>query len=393
MSELCSAIDGMAAVDVAGLPDAALEDELAGLRLAVNRLEAQFERRLAVFDARGIAEQQGRISSASWVTGRFRLDPAEASWRVRLSRRLDDMPTARAAFEAGEIGLEHARVVGTAVAEMKPEKKSWAEQVLTTAAASVEPIALDRLSRQLRYELDPDTADERAKKQHDGRRLSCASTFGGMVSINGLLEPVAGSMVQNAFNAFMRPQPNDERTAPQRRADALEEICQRVLRTDQAPASGGARPQMLVRVGFDRLDKQPGAHPADVSMYGPIGDIDLRRLACDSELTRIIFGPNGEPLDVGRSQRSFPIAIRRALLAQWTTCFWPGCTAPAQWSEGHHLDHWLDGGETSVENAALPCAYHHHVIHRDGWELEKLPDGTIIARHGPKTMICKPNAP
>jgi hypothetical protein len=58
VSELRSAIDGLAAVDVPMLPDGALESDLTELRMAINRLEAQFERRLAVFDARGIAERQ-----------------------------------------------------------------------------------------------------------------------------------------------------------------------------------------------------------------------------------------------------------------------------------------------------------------------------------------------
>src|SRR3954447_14747119 len=253
MSELRSAIDGLGAVDVAGLPDAALAEELAEIRVAVNRLEAQFQRILTVFDARGIAEQQGRLSTASWLTQHLRFDPADATRRVRLSRRLGETPVASAAFDAGEIAVDHARVIGTTVAEMKDEKKPWAEAVLTQAAGSVEPLALDRVGRQLRYEIDPDTADEKAKKQHDGRRLSVATTFGGMVSVNGILEPVAGAVVQSALNAFMRRAgADDDRTAPQRRADALEAICQRVLRTDHPPTNGGHRPQLLVRINDER---------------------------------------------------------------------------------------------------------------------------------------------
>jgi hypothetical protein len=100
-----------------------------------------------------------------------------------------------------------------------------------------------------------------------------------------------------------------------------------------------------------------------------------------------------EVLDVGRGTRTFPASIRRALLAQWSTCFWPGCNQPAEWAEGHHIVAWELGGATSLANGALPCGYHHQVIHRDGWRLEKFPDGTIIARLGTKKLVCKPNAP
>ena len=393
MSELRSAIDSLAAVDVRGVADDALEAELAELRTAINRLEAQFERRLAAFDVRGVAEQQGRLSTSGWLTQHLRLDPADATRRVRLARRLGAMPEAWAAFEAGDISLEHARVIGTTVDEMKDEKKPWAEQVLTDTASSVEPLGLDRLGRLMRYEMDPDTADERANKQHEGRRLSVATTFGGMVSINGVLEPLAGAMVQSALNAFMAPQPHDERTAPQRRADALTEICQRILRTDQPPTNGGHRPQLLVRSDYERLVARPGASAADAGWVGPISGRDVQRVACDAEVVRIVFRGGCEVLDVGRAQRTFPVAIRRALLAQWKTRFWFGCNQPAEWAEGHHIVPWESGGATSLANAALPCAYHHHVIHRDGWQLEKCHDGAIIARLGHKEMVCKPNAP
>jgi hypothetical protein len=392
MSELRSAIDGLAAVDVRELPDAVLSDELVELRTAVNRLEAQFERRLGAFDGRGVAEQQARLSTASWLTEQCRLDPGDATRRVRLARRLGNMPLAAAAFEAGAIALEHARVIGTAVADVKDELKGWTEEVLTNAAPAVEPLVLDRIARELRYQADPESADEKAKRQHASRRLSVATTFGGMVSVNGILEPVAGAVVQSALNAFMGPQANDERTMPQKRADALVEICQRMLRTDQPPTNGGHRPQLLVRL-YDRLIGATGARPADVSWVGPVTGEDARRIACDAEVIRIITNGKSEILDVGRAQRTFPVAIRRALLAQWRTCFWGGCNCPAEWAEGHHIDPWEDGGETSLANAVLACAYHHHVIHRYGWKLEKLEDGTIIARLGPKEMICKPNAP
>jgi len=79
MSELRSAIDGFAAVDVGALADAALGVELAELRVVINRLEAQFERPLAVFDARGIAERQGRLSTGGWLSQQLRLDPADAT--------------------------------------------------------------------------------------------------------------------------------------------------------------------------------------------------------------------------------------------------------------------------------------------------------------------------
>ena len=370
MSGLALAVDGLAAVEVAELSDAALSAGLVELRRLINRLEGQFQRRLEVFRTRGVAEQSGSLSTASWVTQHCHLDPTDATARTRLAQRLAGMPLVEAQLEAGEISVGHARVIGTAVADVPDERKAWAEKVLSDAAPHLEPLALDRLAQRLRYELDPEGADERAKRQHNSRRLSVATTFGGMVSVNGILDPLAGATVQSALNAFMAPVAGDERTMPQKRADALTEICRRILTTSQAPKTGGRRPQIMVRTDLTSLSGQPGATAAEL-WVGPITGETARQIACDAEVIRIITAGASEILDVGRATRTFPPAIRRALLAQWATCFWPGCSAPAEWSEGHHIIHWLFGGETSATNAALPCTHHHHVIHRDDWQLEK----------------------
>ena len=46
----------------------------------------------------------------------------------------------------------------------------------------------------------------------------------------------------------------------------------------------------------------------------------------------------------------------------------PGCTNEL-YLEGHHLKHWLDGGETSVDNGALLCSTHHRYVHEYGFTI------------------------
>jgi len=38
---------------------------------------------------------------------------------------------------------------------------------------------------------------------------------------------------------------------------------------------------------------------------------------------------------------------------------------PAHWCDAHHIVHWVDGGPTTVVNAALLCGRHHEIVHRD----------------------------
>jgi 5-methylcytosine-specific restriction protein A len=53
-----------------------------------------------------------------------------------------------------------------------------------------------------------------------------------------------------------------------------------------------------------------------------------------------------------------------------------GCDAPASWCDVHHVLRWEDGGQASVDNGVLACRHHHHLVHKPGYQLELLADGT-----------------
>ena len=86
---------------------------------------------------------------------------------------------------------------------------------------------------------------------------------------------------------------------------------------------------------------------------------------------------NGEPLSIGRRSRSIPLPMRRALRARDEGCRFPGCTNN-RFVDGHHIKHWADGGETSLDNLALLCRHHHHLVHEGGFACEKTVDGEIL---------------
>ena len=99
---------------------------------------------------------------------------------------------------------------------------------------------------------------------------------------------------------------------------------------------------------------------------------------CDAAIIPMIFTGPGQPLHVGRAARAFTTAQRRALAARDRGCTWPGCHRRASRCAAHHLKHWEDGGETSIDNGALLCRYHHQLLHREGWT------GTLDARGRPE---------
>jgi hypothetical protein len=121
----------------------------------------------------------------------------------------------------------------------------------------------------------------------------------------------------------------------------------------------------------------------------------FRRLACDSAITRVVFGPSGAVLDVGRAYRTVTGQMRKAVIARDRHCVYPVCDQPPSRCEVHHaLRHWADGGETSVANSALLCYHHHDLVDTTGvtmrWR-EEIGGWAFTDRHG--RAIADPGAP
>jgi hypothetical protein len=72
----------------------------------------------------------------------------------------------------------------------------------------------------------------------------------------------------------------------------------------------------------------------------------------------MVLGAKSQPLDVGRTKRLVTPALLAALWARDKARTFPSCARPPQWTDAHHVKHWIDGGPTSLLNLALLCAYH-----------------------------------
>ncbi len=121
-----------------------------------------------------------------------------------------------------------------------------------------------------------------------------------------------------------------------------------------------------------------GLDPAVLQETGtPIPRSVLDRIACDSEVTRVVFGPQSQVLDVGRAQRTFTGARRRALDARDRGCRAPGCHAPPRLCEGHHKIPWSQGGTTRVDDGYLLCWAHHQWVHERHITLTHTTDGGL----------------
>ena len=87
----------------------------------------------------------------------------------------------------------------------------------------------------------------------------------------------------------------------------------------------------------------------------------------------MLVSESGDPLSVGRTRRTFSGPLRKALALRDQGCVL--CGRPVAWCTGHHLVHWIDGGETSKENGALVCGRCHRKVHEGGFRLVRKPEG------------------
>jgi hypothetical protein len=65
--------------------------------------------------------------------------------------------------------------------------------------------------------------------------------------------------------------------------------------------------------------------------------------------------------------------MRRALAARDGGCRFPGC-ANHRFTDGHHVQHWVDGGPTDLENLLLLCPAT-TLVHDGGFSIVR--DGPI----------------
>jgi len=335
------------------------------------------------FDEAGGWHEQGAASCAHWLAWRIGLDSATAREKVRVARALGKLPAIDEALRVGKLSYAKARAL-TRVATPETEAKLLELAVLATGAQ------LERICRGYRRALAPDEGlapEERSVRRRD--------LPGGMVRLEIVLEPDEADLLLRALDrarevvheetdASAETQKcNDvqdvsaETSAPgstwPSRADGMVALAENFLAGNPANGNGGERFQVMVHVDQDPLAPD-GVLSASLDDGTRISAETFRRIACDCGV--VAATGDGTQLNIGRRARSIPPAIRRALALRDRGCRFPGCTH-TRFLHGHHIQHWLAGGETSVNNLALLCTFHHHLVHEGGWTVTRGLDGEL----------------
>lgn len=139
--------------------------------------------------------------------------------------------------------------------------------------------------------------------------------------------------------------------------------------TDGYATSGGTAASVTVTMDLATLTLQLDDRVALLPHGAALSAGQARRLACSHGIIPQVLGGESLPLDLGRSQRLFSPAQRKALAQRDHGCAFPGCDRPPGWCEAHHIVPFGNGGTTDLGNGVLLCARHHHLVHDDRWSL------------------------
>jgi Domain of unknown function (DUF222)/HNH endonuclease len=337
-----------------------LIEELIALFVRRDRDEARIARLLGEMGESRAFDRDGYSSLTAFLKHRMSLHPGEAQRLVARANGLIHAPITSLAFARGVISGSQVDVL-LETRRAAPEHYDEDEARLVALAMDV-PLVRD-LKKQLDYWLDQVAPDDLGADRNQVRDLRYLTLRreGEMIRINGWLDIEAGERLR----ACLEPGPpaeGDGRSTPARRADVLLDILN----------GASDRPDLIVHVSAETL--AGGESGISETSHGTFLTADeIQRLACDACLTRVVLDSESRPLDVGRTKRLVTPAIRAAVCARDLRCVFPGCDRPSHWSDVHHLEHWVDGGETRIDNLVLLCRHHHVLVHEGGWALTGAP--------------------
>lgn len=311
MSQLRSVLDELATEPTELMTADELDADLTELLACRQRLDVIIAGRLDDLRTDERQVDLGYPSPTAYLMHRGRMSASHARGLVSLANARDRAPLAHAAWSDGRLSTDQARTVFT-VAESVPDQFSAAEERLVDI---IEPLSVAATRRALEYwrqSVDgPSGLD--AATQMSRRGLSLSRCMNGMRRVDGWLTHLAGEALETALDALMPPPaPEDPRTPRQRRHDALEDLARDWLEHTATPTVGGEKPQVVVLADLPALQGIAGG--THETLDGDVVDVEmLRMIACDSSVSRIVLGPQGEILDTGRKTRVWSPAQRRAI--------------------------------------------------------------------------------
>jgi len=377
-----------------------LEDDITELAAHIDAATFRWLELIASFDQQKGWHGTGILSCAHWLNWKCGLNLGAAREQVRVARALPGLPKISAAFREGRVSFSKVRAM-TRVATAANE------DVLLDVALGGTASHVERQVRLYRN-IKRGDALKQENLRHAQREMSWFEDDDGSWVCKGRFTPEQGALIRKALDAAIEQLFTEQKNVPDdvsaetsrslpldqpvpqgiasRRADALQRLAEVFLSSEAGNVSSADHHVVNIHTGMETLKVDGAGAESELEDVGCVSAETSRRLACDCSVVHWRENPTGEPLNIGRKTRTVPPAIRRAVQRRDGGCRFPGCSC-TRFVDAHHITHWTDGGETSMENLVLLCRRHHRLVHEEGFGVKAgqlgainftLPSGKVI---------------
>ncbi len=325
------AVAGLSLLDPGVLSHAGRVDVLVAIERHLAWLTGMQEQVLAAMAAddgsadRWVREEVGCALRLSALTAQRRLAVAET-----LARTLAE--TGRA-LHRGRIGYLHAMSLTETTYGLDADVASAVQARVLPRAGGQTLAEFKRSVRRAVHTLDPARVEEQRAHAMTERRVCVTAREDGIAELWALLPAEGAAAVMAAVDALATvTSATDDRSADQRRADALVDLGIAALHDPHLPKAQGMRPSIHVTVALSTLlglDEQPG----ELAGHGPIPASVARRLAADQTGTwrRLLTDPaTGHLLDYGHTTYRPPKDLTDFVITRDGICAFPGCPRAAR---------------------------------------------------------------
>ena len=319
------------------------------------------------------------------------------------ARQIEEMPNVGALLDSGELPLESVFALGSAVKQCGASVVDGSDELLYEAATR-DAGSFRQVARRFAQRHDPSAGGDLLKAQRNSRKADLFVTGDGMGVLNGQMDPVSFGWLQQAVDSrkdyLWRKDggrdgtPDAVRNNGQRTMDAIFELCtgRDALTHEPLAADDGPRglrrmpPGTIIAVTAGVVDGTDPGGSCEMIGVGPVPATVLDSISPDARIVGAIFGGDGQPLWLGRTERLASIDQYLAVALRDRGCVL--CRAPMHRCRLHHVDEWeLDEGPTDIENLVALCSGCHRWLHRTNRRVVRDVDayGVIVWSTAPRS--------
>jgi hypothetical protein len=408
LAAIHDAFDALDAADLGTLADDVVGQFVRAAESVRSRSEAFAADLAAETERRGHDRENGFFTNRSYLKHHGLLSGAEALTRTRVTRLFELLPRWARAAHRGDVGVDQVRV--TARVASNPRIHEALVEHERALLFDAEALPYDEYAERLQnFErlADPDGTGERNRHQHESRDVTMRRLPDGSWRLRGRFASEQGAEIDTVLAHFIDAEVESDwkaardttdgemptmtdlgRTAPQRRADALNAA---LICSAQNPSAG--RPIVRLDVLIDETTLRTtitGERP-DPSRYrdmvcrtrngDPIDVTDAARLALWADVRRAVVNQQRVVTDLGRASRLFRGSNRDAALLLFERCVWPGCDQRVRTCQADHAIEWMHNGTTDPDNAACLCGRHNRLKHDGQFTADRTPLGNWTISH------------